>query len=99
MRPASLLFNGSSKTPPADLALAVEKGGIRVSVDSPDELRQLDAVAGEAGRTVDIAFRVNPAIEVPPTHPKIATGLATSKFGIPAGAILDATGRHSRSST
>ncbi len=87
MRPESLLFNGSSKTP-ADLALAVEKG-IRVSVDSPDELRQLDAAAGEAGRTVDIAFRVNPAIEVP-THPKIATGLATSKFGIPAGAILDA---------
>lgn len=87
MRPASLLFNGSSKTP-SDLALAVEKG-IRVSVDSPDELRQLDAAAGEAGRTVDIAFRVNPAIEVP-THPKIATGLATSKFGIPAGQILDA---------
>ncbi|MDV2480493.1 diaminopimelate decarboxylase [Methanoculleus sp. Wushi-C6] len=87
MRPASLLFNGSSKTP-ADLALAVEKG-IRVSVDSPDELRQLDAAAGEAGKTVDIAFRVNPAIEVP-THPKIATGLATSKFGIPAARILDA---------
>jgi diaminopimelate decarboxylase len=87
MRPESLLFNGSSKTP-ADLALAVEKG-IRVSVDSPDELRQLDRAAGKEGRTVDIAFRVNPAIEVP-THPKIATGLATSKFGIPAGAILDA---------
>ena len=87
MRPASLLFNGSSKTP-ADLALAVEKG-IRVSVDSPDELRQLEAAAAKAGKTVDIAFRVNPAIEVP-THPKIATGLATSKFGIPAGEILDA---------
>ncbi|WP_292517093.1 diaminopimelate decarboxylase [Methanoculleus sp.] len=87
MRPASLLFNGSSKTP-ADLALAVEKG-IRVSVDSPDELRQLDAAAGKADKTVDIAFRVNPAIDVP-THPKIATGLATSKFGIPAGQILDA---------
>ncbi len=87
MRPESLLFNGSSKTP-ADLALAVEKG-IRVSVDSPDELRQLDAAAGKAGKTVDIAFRVNPAIDVP-THPKIATGLATSKFGIPAGEILDA---------
>ncbi len=87
MRPESLLFNGSSKTP-SDLALAVEKG-IRVSVDSPDELRQLDAAAAMAGKTVDIAFRVNPAIEVP-THPKIATGLATSKFGIPAGQILDA---------
>jgi diaminopimelate decarboxylase len=34
------------------------------------------------GKMVKIAFRVNPALEVP-THPKIATGLATSKFGIP----------------
>ena len=34
------------------------------------------------GRTVKVSFRVNPALEVP-THPKIATGLATSKFGIP----------------
>ncbi|WP_292395647.1 diaminopimelate decarboxylase [Methanoculleus sp. UBA303] len=87
MRPESLLFNGSSKAP-ADLALAVEKG-VRVSVDSLDELRQLDVAAAKAKKTVDIAFRVNPAIDVP-THPKIATGLATSKFGIPAGEILDA---------
>ena len=33
-------------------------------------------------KTVKVSFRVNPALEVP-THPKIATGLATSKFGIP----------------
>ncbi|NYT06431.1 MAG: diaminopimelate decarboxylase, partial [Methanomicrobiales archaeon] len=87
MDPALLLFNGSSKSP-ADLALAIEKG-VRVSVDSLDELRQLNAAAAAAGRTVEIAFRVNPALEVP-THPKIATGLKTSKFGIPAGQILDA---------
>jgi diaminopimelate decarboxylase len=37
----------------------------------------------------EIAFRVNPAIEVP-THPKIATGLRTSKFGIPHEQILSA---------
>jgi diaminopimelate decarboxylase len=82
-----LLFNGSSKST-ADLALAVEKG-VRVSVDSLDELRELDRVAGEAGETAEISFRVNPALEVP-THPKIATGLRTSKFGIPAGDILAA---------
>jgi len=80
MAPEKLLFNGSSKTP-ADLKLAVEKG-VKVSVDSLDELHQLDAAAQEARKTVMIAFRVNPALEVP-THPKIATGLATSKFGIP----------------
>ena len=80
MAPETLLFNGSSKTP-ADLKLAVEKG-VKVSVDSLDELHQLDAAARQAGKTVKIAFRVNPALQVP-THPKIATGLATSKFGIP----------------
>ncbi|MDD1658066.1 MAG: diaminopimelate decarboxylase [Methanomicrobiales archaeon] len=87
MAPGDLLFNGSSKSP-SDLALAVEKG-VRVSVDSLDELRQLDRAATEAGREVEIAFRVNPALEVP-THPKIATGLATSKFGIPHGQVPDA---------
>ncbi|MCX6689814.1 MAG: diaminopimelate decarboxylase [Methanoregula sp.] len=80
MRPEKLLFNGSSKTP-ADLKLAVEKG-VKISVDSLDELHQLDAIARAAGTIAKIGFRVNPALEVP-THPKIATGLATSKFGIP----------------
>ncbi len=75
-----LLFNGSSKTK-ADLALAVQHG-VKVSVDSLDELHQLDAVARDAGKIAAISFRVNPALEVP-THPKIATGLKTSKFGIP----------------
>ena len=80
MQAEKLLFNGSSKTPD-DLDLAVKKG-IKISVDSLDELHQLDAVAEAAGKVAEIAFRVNPALEVP-THPKIATGLATSKFGIP----------------
>jgi len=80
MLPERLLFNGSSKTP-GDLRFAVEKG-VKVSVDSLDELHQLDAAARDAGKTVKMSFRVNPALEVP-THPKIATGLATSKFGIP----------------
>jgi len=87
MAPGDLLFNGSSKSP-ADLALAVGKG-VRVSVDSLDELHALDRAATAAGKEVEIAFRVNPALAVP-THPKIATGLATSKFGIPHGQVPDA---------
>jgi diaminopimelate decarboxylase len=79
-----LLFNGSSKTP-QDLELAVRKE-VRVSVDSLDELHQLDAAAKAAGKIAKISFRVNPALEIP-THPKIATGLATSKFGIPHNEI------------
>ena len=87
MKPEYLLFNGSSKTE-ADHRLAVSKG-VRVSLDSIDELVQLDRIAGETGKVVEISFRVNPAIDVP-THPKIATGLATSKFGIPAASIREA---------
>ena len=75
-----LLFNGSSKTP-ADLELAV-RSSVKVTLDSLDELHQLDETAGRLGKTVKVSFRVNPALHVP-THPKIATGLATSKFGIP----------------
>ena len=48
IRAENLLFNGSSKTPD-DLRFAVEKG-VRVSVDSLDELHQLDAAAKAAGR-------------------------------------------------
>jgi diaminopimelate decarboxylase len=77
--PERLLFNGSSKSR-EDLSLAVANN-VPVSVDSLDELHQLDEIAGNAGKTAQIAFRVNPALEVP-THPKIATGLATTKFGI-----------------
>ena len=70
---------------PQIFGLAVEKG-VKVSLDSLDELHQLDAAAEAAGKIAQVSFRVNPALEVP-THPKIATGLATSKFGIPHGEI------------
>ncbi|MDD1673008.1 MAG: diaminopimelate decarboxylase [Methanomicrobiales archaeon] len=80
MAPRDLLFNGNSKSP-ADLTLAI-RNGVKISVDSLDELELIESLAAEEGNEVEIAFRVNPAIEVP-THPKIATGLRTSKFGIP----------------
>ena len=82
-----LLYNGSSKTE-EDLRAAV-LNDIRISVDSIDELRQLDRISKELKKQVKIGFRVNPEIEVP-THPKIATGIKNSKFGIPADMILDA---------
>jgi diaminopimelate decarboxylase len=82
-----ILFNGNSKTD-HELEYAVETG-VRVSVDSMDELRTLAAIAKEAGETVDIAFRVNPDVS-PKTHPKIATGLSTSKFGIPHSMVVEA---------
>lgn len=85
--PDKILFNGNSKTD-AELEMAVREG-VRVSVDSLDELRTLSKIAGGQGAEVEITFRVNPDIS-PKTHPKIATGLKTSKFGIPYAEVISA---------
>ncbi|MBN1134679.1 MAG: diaminopimelate decarboxylase [Methanosarcinaceae archaeon] len=82
-----ILFNGNSKSD-SELLMAVMTG-VRVSVDSFDELRTLSSIAKSEGRVVDIAFRVNPDVS-PQTHPKIATGLKTSKFGVPHEEVIRA---------
>ena len=81
------MFNGNSKSD-EELELAA-LSGVKVSVDSFDELYALSEVARSLGKTVEIAMRVNPDIS-PETHPKIATGLKESKFGIPYEEVLDA---------
>jgi diaminopimelate decarboxylase len=82
-----ILFNGNSKSD-SELLMAV-RTGVRVSVDSLDELRTLSSIAKSEGRVVDIAFRVNPDVS-PQTHPKISTGLKTSKFGVPHEEVVRA---------
>ncbi len=74
-----ILYNGNSKSE-KDHEAALE-AGVRMSVDSREELEYLAKTAGAAGKDVEILFRVNPDVS-PKTHPKIATGLRTSKFGI-----------------
>lgn len=80
-----VLFNGNSKSE-EELRAAVESQ-VKVSVDSREELETLSKVAGEMGKEAEIAIRVNPDVS-PKVNPKIATGLRTSKFGIPYGEIL-----------
>lgn len=81
-----ILFNGNSKRE-EELEMAVDSGA-RVSADSLDEVKALSQVASEKGAETEVVFRVNPDVSVE-THPKIATGLRTSKFGIPAQEIVE----------
>lgn len=80
-----VLFNGNSKST-GDLDMALD-AGVRISVDSIGELENLAEVRGD--RVAEIAFRVNPDVS-PETHPKIATGLRASKFGIPHEEVVSA---------
>ena len=86
-KPETILFNGNSKSV-EEIRMGV-KVGVKFSVDSIDELYTISEIAEEEGKEVEIAFRVNPDIS-PKTHPKISTGLKTSKFGIPWEDVLDA---------
>jgi diaminopimelate decarboxylase len=52
------------------------------NVESEDELREINRIAGIMRRKAPIALRINPGID-PETHPYIATGLKRHKFGIP----------------
>jgi diaminopimelate decarboxylase len=81
-----ILYNGNSKSE-ADHRMAMD-AGIRMSVDSREELDFLAKTAQSGGREAEVLFRVNPDVS-PKTHPKIATGLKTSKFGIPAEQVAE----------
>ena len=79
--PKDVMFHGNNKTI-AELKMAIEYGVGRIVVDSVDELRVLEELAGNAKKTVDILFRITPNIECN-THRYISTGQKDSKFGIP----------------
>jgi diaminopimelate decarboxylase len=82
-----ILFNGNSKSDD-EIEMGVS-ACVKFSVDSLDELKTLDKIARKYDRMVEIAFRINPNID-PKTHPKIATGLKESKFGIQMEQAIEA---------
>jgi len=86
-KPEEILFNGNSKSD-KEIRMGV-RTGVKFSVDSIDELYAISEIAVQENKEVKIAFRINPDIS-PQTHPKIATGLKTSKFGIPWEEVIDA---------
>lgn len=81
-----ILFNGNSKSE-KDHEMALQ-AGVRMSVDSREELEHLAGTAQALGLEAEILFRVNPDVSAK-THPKIATGLRSSKFGIPAEEVAE----------
>ncbi|MCK4491785.1 MAG: diaminopimelate decarboxylase, partial [Candidatus Altiarchaeales archaeon] len=79
LNPRDIIFTNNSKTR-QELELAVDSGVV-INVDSRDELYRIHEIAEERDKPASVSFRVNPSID-PRTHPKIATGLRESKFGI-----------------
>ncbi len=81
-----ILFNGNSKSE-HDHKAALDSG-VKISVDSREELVYLSKTAQKIDSQIEVLFRINPDVS-PKTHPKIATGLKTSKFGIPSEQVAE----------
>jgi diaminopimelate decarboxylase len=78
--PQRIVFAGVGKTR-EEIRTALKADVLCFNVESRAELAAVDEVARAEGARARIGLRVNPDID-PQTHPYIATGLRTSKFGI-----------------
>lgn len=92
--PAHCTFAGVGKTRD-EIIYALEQGIYSFNVESEEELRYLNEVAGELGVIAPAAVRVNPNVDAK-THKYISTGKSENKFGVDFGEILDVYERASK---
>ncbi|MEX1047993.1 MAG: diaminopimelate decarboxylase, partial [Akkermansiaceae bacterium] len=92
--PAHCTFAGVGKTRD-EIVYALEQGIYSFNVESEEELRYLNRVAGEMGVVAPAAVRVNPNVDAK-THKYISTGKSENKFGVDFGAISDLYERASK---
>ncbi len=85
--PGKVIFSGVGKTA-AEIRLALEHDILCFNIESLAELKRINRIASEMGKTARVSFRVNPNVD-PKTHPYISTGLKENKFGIPYEEALD----------
>lgn len=85
--PERIVFAGVGKSP-QEIEYALNSGILMFNVESEQELKRINEVAGKIHRKARIALRVNPDVD-PKTHPYISTGLKKSKFGIWIGRALE----------
>ncbi len=83
--PAHCTFAGVGKTR-EEIVYALEQGIYSFNVESAEELRYLNQVAGELGVIAPAAVRVNPNVDAK-THKYISTGKSENKFGVDFEAI------------
>lgn len=85
--PQKIVYAGVGKTE-GEIRHALKSGILMFNVESGDELREINRVAGLMRVKAPIALRVNPDIDAE-THPYISTGLKKHKFGIPIEDAFD----------
>ncbi len=78
--PERIVYSGVGKTSD-EIRYALKEKILLLNIESPEELKLVNTIAGQMKRKASIGIRVNPDID-PQTHPYISTGLKKNKFGI-----------------
>ena len=78
--PKKIVYSGVGKRVD-EIEFALQTDILMFNIESTQELKLIDSVAGKLGNRARISFRINPDID-PKTHPYISTGLKKNKFGI-----------------
>lgn len=81
INPQRIVFSGVGKTP-FEMERALKAGILFFNVESTFELESLSQIARSLGVTAPVSLRINPNIDAK-TNAKIATGLYSTKFGLP----------------
>ncbi len=76
-----IVYSGVGKTL-AEIRQALEADILVFNLESAQEMQVLNRMAGEMGVKAPVGIRVNPDVNAK-THPKITTGMAKNKFGVP----------------
>lgn len=87
IKPYKTVFAGVGKSE-EEIEYALKNNILMFNVESEAELNKINKIAKKLRKKAHIALRVNPDID-PKTHKYIATGLKTSKFGIPIEKAID----------
>ncbi|MBI5327139.1 MAG: diaminopimelate decarboxylase [Deltaproteobacteria bacterium] len=78
--PKKIVYSGVGKRED-EIEYALKAGILMFNVESPEELRAINKIAGRLKKKAGFAIRVNPNVD-PKTHPYVSTGLKKNKFGI-----------------
>ena len=79
---SGIVFSGVGKTE-VEIEEALAADVLLINIESEEELRLVNDVAGRMQRRARIALRVNPEVTVDTPHPYTRTGEKGMKFGIP----------------
>jgi diaminopimelate decarboxylase len=85
--PKKIVYAGVGKTG-EEIRFALKSRILMFNIESSDELKAIDRIAGQMKMKAPVALRVNPNINAS-THPYISTGLRKHKFGIAMESALE----------